>query len=658
MNFVSLHNHSDFSLLDGLSQVHQMAARAKELGQTAIALTDHGSVSGGPAFVKACKDSKLKSILGCELYVPLQDSSIKTTENRSTPHLPVLAKNLAGWQSLMKLVSESNKTENHYYGKPRLNLEKIAKYGGNLICFSGHVGTHLANLIFKDYKAAYRSKTYEEAKSWVSDTWEQDATALIGLYQDIFGKENFFIEIQVIDQANIPAVLVLAKALRYLAKKCSARCIATGDAHFMRRENAIDQRLILCSSLRTTFNRVNTAIANNEDVQLGGFFKSNNYFIPGYDDLVGLHEPDELSNTVLIADMCENYDILCRPRLAEFPCLNANEELRQRCRDGWREFISGAIPKIEQEKYKTRVQTELKVFEEAGLAHYFLVVADICRYAKHDLGVLMGSARGSAGGCLVSMLLGITDKAVDPVKNGLTFERFYNAGRNTKDRVSLPDIDLDFPAGAREQIFSYLRNKYGQDKVAQIATFGTLQGRGALKEVLRVHEVCSHGEMNRITDFIPDESRISDDLQEMEEQFGSSSILKWALEHESEGLKEWCYIDKDGSLNGPYARYFAQAIRLEGVKKSQGKHAAGIIISPTPLNEICPLIHDKKSPDHQIVGLDKNDCELLGLVKIDVLGISLLDKLMDIEKLLLNGQLEQEELYVEGSDSDSADGSV
>lgn len=656
MKFVSLHNHSDYSLLDGLSQVHQITGRAKELGQLSIALTDHGSVSGIPSFAKSCKDIGIRGIYGCELYVPLQDSSIKTPENRSTPHLPVLAKNLAGWQSLMKLVSESNKKENYYY-KPRLDIQQISKYTGNLICFSGHIGTQLADSIFQNPKAAYRANFYEEAKSFIATDWEEKCIALIENYKSIFGTENFYIEIQAIDQENIPAVKIIVKALRHLAKKCSCKKIATGDSHMPRRQDAADQRLLLCSALKTTFNRVNTSVANNEDVMLGGFFKSNNYFIPGYDDLVNLHEPDELLNTLEIAEKCENYDILCRPRLAEFPCQNANEEMRQRCRDGWRRLIVGTIPKSEQEKYLQRVTTELKVFEEAGLAHYFLVVADICRYAQHDLGVLMGAARGSAGGCLVSMLLGITNKAVDPVKNGLTFERFYNAGRNTKDRVSLPDIDLDLPAGAREQVFSYIRNKYGHDKVAQIATFGTLQGRGALKEVLRVHEVCSFAEMGRITQDIPDESRISDDLQEMEEEFGSSSILKWSLEHQPESLKEYCILNKEGQLKGPYARYFAQAIRLEGVKKSQGKHAAGIIISPIPLNEICPLIYDKKS-DHSIVGLGKDDCELLGLVKIDVLGISLLDKLMDIEKLLLNGQLEEEQPFIEGSDSGPADGSV
>ncbi len=636
--FVSLHNHSDSSLLDGLSKAEQLVSRAKELGQKSIALTDHHSLAGIPSFFKACKDSEIRPILGCELYVPLQDSTIKTPENRSTPHLPILAKNLRGWQSLMRLVSESNKKENYYY-KPRLDIDKIAKYAGDLICFSGHPGSQIADSIFAEPKLAYRSKTYEEAKSYTDSNWEAKVMALVSKYQDIFGKENFFLEIQLFDAVNIPAAQIIGKALRYLSKKNNIRRIGTNDSHYSRREDAPDQRLLLCSALRTTFNRIQAQLDNNEDVMLGGFFKSNNYFLHGYDDLKDIHDPEELSNTLVLADMCESYEILSQPKMANYPCVDANEELRQKCRDGWSKLITGRIPKVDQEKYVSRIKTELAVFESANLAPYFLVVSDICRYAKYEMGYLMGAARGSAGGCLVSMLLEITDRSVDPVANGLTFERFYNAGRNTATRISLPDIDLDLPSGARENIIQYIRTKYGEDHVAQIATFGTLQGRGAIKEVLRAHEACSHAEMNRLTAFIPDEARISDDLQEMEEEFGSSSILKWALINESENLKEWCNLSIDGTLEGPYARYFQQAIRLEGTRKSQGRHAAGVVISPVPLSEVCPLVYDKKS-EHPIIGLSKDDCELLGLVKIDILGISLLDKLMDIEKLLKHGSLE------------------
>ena len=229
----------------------------------------------------------------------------------------------------------------------------------------------------------------------------------------------------------------------------------------------------------------------------------------------------------------------------------------------------------------------------------------------------------------MSYLIGIT--SIDPIKYNLLFERFYNAGRNTKDRISMPDIDVDVPITQRDNIIQYIKNKYGVDKVSQMITFNTLKGRGALKEVLRVYGATSFEEMNNITKHIPDEAKIADELQDLKDEDGFASIIRWALENNSEKLKEWCFIDDNKQLSGPLAKRFEQAIRIEGTKYNQSKHAAGIAIAAKTLQNICPMIYDNKT-DQNIAGLEMNDLDAIGVIKFDILGIALLDKLMSINK--------------------------
>jgi DNA polymerase-3 subunit alpha len=216
------------------------------------------------------------------------------------------------------------------------------------------------------------------------------------------------------------------------------------------------------------------------------------------------------------------------------------------------------------------------------------------------------------------------------------FDRFYNAGRNSKDHISMPDIDVDVPINKREDIIEYIKNQYGQDKVSQMITFNTIKGRGALKDVLRVYGNISFEEMNKITKNIPDEAKIADELQEMKEETGESSIIRWALENNPEKLKEWCFIDEKNELQGPLAKRFEQAIRLEGTKSNQSKHAAGIAISSHPLKESCPMVYDSKN-DQLIAGMEMQDLEALGVIKFDILGVALLDKVMTITDLLKSG---------------------
>ena len=238
---------------------------------------------------------------------------------------------------------------------------------------------------------------------------------------------------------------------------------------------------------------------------------------------------------------------------------------------------------------------------------------------------------------MISYLIGITE--VDPLEYDLIFERFYNIGRNTEDHISLPDIDMDVPATKRDEVIDYIRSKYGEGRVCQMVTFGRLQGRSSLKEVLRVHDACSFDEMNTITKSLPQEDKISDQLESME----SSSSIMWTLTYQPDTLKGYCELKEDGSLGGDYSKLFEQAIRLEGTYKSQGKHAAGVVISSKDLDKSCPMVKETNGTG-KIAGLEMIDLEAMGHVKFDVLGVNLLDKIMGVREQLLTGVIDEETL--------------
>jgi DNA polymerase-3 subunit alpha len=420
--------------------------------------------------------------------------------------------------------------------------------------------------------------------------------------------------------------------LRNLAQYHQIKTIATCDAHYATPEQAEDHRVLLCSSLKTTLKKVKEQIENQQKVGLDGFFKSERFHIPTPDEmLIYGNTVEEIENTQLVADQCETYNILGPPQLPKYQWTDGKTEdeyLKDLCRQGW--LHRSIKEKSNYSQYIETIKKELDVIIQAKLSGYFLIVQDYVKYAKKQ-GWLVGPCRGSAGGCLVAYLLGIT--TIDPVENGLIFERFYNAAR-TK---SLPDIDVDFPISKRDQVIQYIKDKYGHDRVAQMVTFGRLMGRAALKEVLRVHEACSFGEMNIVTQAIPQEAEISDQLQDAD----TNSVITWALQHTPELLNSYCTMDQNGKCYGEYARYFEQAIRLEGTYKSTGKHAAGLIISAQPLNEVCPMVHDKHS-NEKIAGMGMGDLESMGHVKFDILGVALLDKLMAVNNLLKYGKIEND----------------
>ena len=298
-----------------------------------------------------------------------------------------------------------------------------------------------------------------------------------------------------------------------------------------------------------------------------------------------------------------------------------DDYLKQLCRNGWRKLIKDRIPQEKHETYKDRVLKELEVIQKANLAGYFLIVQDYVNHFR-DMGCLVGPARGSGGGSLVCYLTGIT--LIDPIEYSLLFERFYNEGRNTEDHVSLPDIDVDFPPDYRDQVIQYLKDTYGESRVCQMLTFGRLAGRSILKEVLRVNESCSFDQMNLITEKIPNEAAISDLLEEMD----NPSVIRWALENDKNALIDYCWLDDDGNLQGEYSKVFQQAMRMEGIFKTQGKHAAGVVIASDDLSEVCPMVKSSRSSE-QIAGMEMGDLEAIGCVKFDILGVNLLKKISE-----------------------------
>lgn len=407
-------------------------------------------------------------------------------------------------------------------------------------------------------------------------------------------------------------------------------------SYYVNRSDAKLHRILLCSDMKTTMPVVNKQIKKGIDSKLTEqygdliqYFTDDTYYVKDK------NETSKLDKTLIqeIYDQCEDYDILSKPILPKFSCPNNQSEeeyLKELCRIGWKNLLiqnDKVSTEEDKNRYLERFKEEFEVIKNANLFGYFLIVQDIIKYVN-DSGWLSGPGRGSAAGCLISYLIGITK--IDPLEFDLLFARFYNSGRNTEDHISLPDIDMDVPGNKRDEVISYLKNKYGKDHVSQMITFGRLQGRSAIKEVLRIHEACSFSEMNAITKAIPNEAEISDQLADMDDD--ERSIIRWALINNADELRDFCYINDDGKLDGEYAEYFQQAIDIEGTFKTQGKHAAGIVISANKLSNVCPMVNQRGSSE-KIAGLEMSDLEALGHVKFDILGINLLDKIMYIQEL-------------------------
>lgn len=624
MKFVPLKTFSHYSLLRAISKPKQIVERCADLGYDACAITDYNSLSGCVQFVKACKAKKIKPILGCTFKLGVRNHTIT-----------LLAKNKKGWDNLICAL-------NHYnakiYNKENISIDDFRQFSGEWIALVGGPSSEFVDCLFVDSEIIYTDAEYDEVKKELKQNYSVELASVIEKYSSVLGKENLYIGIE--EMSGIKAADMINNILRLEAESSGISCCYSTNSHYPSDGDASDHRVVLCSLLKTNLKELKCQIYK-EDISLRPFVNSNRYHIPKYKEIKA--SKDELQNTIKISDLCEEYNILSNPVLPKFDCPNGlsnDEYLRQLCREGWQRKISPILESEEQKQiYVNRIKEELDVISKADLSGYFLIVQDYVNFARKN-GWLVGPGRGSVGGSLIAYLIDIT--SINPIPHKLLFSRFYNAGRNTKDRVSLPDIDCDFPISKREFIIEYIKNKYGEDKVSQISTYSRMQGRSAMKDVLNAHIACSFDEMNKITEYIPDEAAIADQLQEMIEEEGHASIIKWALENNPEPLKEWAYIDENGEIQssqGNYGNLFAQAIRLEGTKRSQGKHAAGVVISSMPLHEVCPMIYDKNT-GQKIAAFEMSDLEAMGQAKMDILGVAALEKLMLVRDLLANGVCE------------------
>lgn len=664
MQWIPTRCHSDSSLLVGLSRTKDIVRKCVQVGLPGAVLCDQNSISAALEYVSAAKDccascgyqkdshddsgkclikgvtckgfekSKFKPIFGCELNLCAGDPKIHTPDNQANSTACLISKNIGGWRKLISTVSASYRPD-HFYKMPRLNLESLAEIvaGKDLFVTTGHVGSDLSASLFKDQRAAFLARTLDDVRSLLRDDWKKSAKDTAGRYVDMFGKENVLINIQLVDHASSPVAVATAKCLRVIAKEMGLRRIAANNSFYCDKEDAVDQRVLISSKLETSLDRARDEVYRHEEYWLSSFFRGNDKHIPDLEEVGALYEADEIKTAIEVFEECETYSIESRPLLPNFETPNCESQahfLRKLCNKGMLERYGQKPTDVEI----ARLGHESGVIGGADLAGYFNIIWDICRFAR-EAGIMMGRGRGSAAGCLSSFLLRVTN--LDPISHSLLFERFYNAGRNTAQKVSLPDVDLDVCKGRRSEVIAYIRDKYGNDRVAHMCTFAKLQGRGCLKDVMRSGGKISFEEMNEITKWVPDPAKISGDLQEAKEEYGESSIIEWALEHHVKQLRPWASMDKEGNITGPMATVFEQAVRLENTKRSMGKHASGIVVASTPLAQLCPMVLDKSG--NPMTGFEMGACERVGLVKVDVLGVAILDKIRAVVDLLEFGEM-------------------
>jgi len=603
-----LRNHSHYSLLHSTSRSNDIASICKKQGWGYAGITDMSSVSGCVNFIKSCKSQDIIPIIGSELIL---DNGSRIT---------LLCKNNNAWTSLLKITSIANSPEN-FNETPRIPFDDLIQNINceNFICIDGYVGSLLFSKVMTSNECIFDTLDDEGITNCLVENHLQIAKDHVEQMRNIF--ESYFLEINNIDHESYPVTKVMSSIVKSLDTDIT---IPDTSSFYPERKDAVDHRVLICTKLKTTMKKLDQKIAEKKDLESLKFIRSSNHYIKSFDFLQDNYDNISVENISNIPNLIDKIDILSKPKLPAFKTPDATSEdeyLKQLCRNGWRKLIMDRVDPSKFDAYKDRVLKELEVIKKANLAGYFLIVQDYVNHFR-DLGCLVGPARGSGGGSLVCYLTGIT--LIDPIEYGLLFERFYNEGRNTEDHVSLPDIDVDFPPDYRDDVIQYLKDKYGESRVCQMLTFGKLAGRSIIKEVLRVNESCGFEQMNQITDKIPNEAAISDLLEEME----NPSVIRWALENDKNALIDYCWIDDDGKLQGEYAKAFEQAMRMEGIFKTQGKHAAGVVIASDDLQEICPMVKSSRSSE-QIAGMEMGDLEAIGCVKFDILGVNLLKKISE-----------------------------
>lgn len=603
-----LRNHSHYSLLSSISRCDQIAKVCKNSGYKYAGITDIATISGCVNFVQSCKKHDIQPIIGSEI--------ILDNDSRIT----LICKNNEAWTQLLKIISISNKPEN-YKDTPKISFDELLKNinTDSFICIDGYVGSKLFSVIVPNTECVFESLDDDTIKDCLVDDYQNAAKAHIKDMRECFA--NYYLEINNADDESYPITKVVKDIITDVANDI---CIPDTSSYYPERKDAIDHRVLICTKLKTTMKKLDQKITEKKDLDSLRFIRSSAYYIKSKEFIKENYNAKHLKNLMKIVSCIEDIKILSNPRLPAFDTPDGNNEdehLKQLCRNGWTRLVKQRVDASKLDAYKDRVLKELEVIKKAKLAGYFLIVQDYVNHFR-DKGCLVGPARGSGGGSLVCYLTGIT--LIDPIEYGLLFERFYNEGRNTEDHISLPDIDVDFPPDYREEVIEYLKNKYGEERVCQMLTFGRLAGRSILKEVLRVNESCSFDQMNLITEKIPNEAAISDLLEEME----NPSVIRWVLENDKNALINFCWLDENDELQGEYAKIFQQAMRMEGIFKTQGKHAAGVVIASDNLQEICPMVKSSRSTE-QIAGMEMGDLEAIGCVKFDILGVNLLKKIAE-----------------------------
>ena len=567
-DFVHLHLHSEYSLLDGACRISEIPERALECGHTAVALTDHGAMYGAVAFFRACKAKGIKPIIGCEVYVATgsrYDKFSGGTDGKYN-HLVLLCMNDTGYKNLITMVSKGY-TEG-FYSKPRVDMELLRQYSEGLICLSGCLAGKIPSLIMRG--------AYDEAVRYAKEL------------SDIFGKDNFYIELQ--DHGLSEQKAVLPELCR-LAEECGLPLVATNDCHYLRRQDAETQAILMCV-------QTNTQITDGRPIG----FETDEFYYKTDTEMKILFSSyaGAIENTVKIADRCNFEFEFDKPRLPSFPTpkgKGAAEYLRELTEKGFESRIENGSLKITEDNksiYIERINYELSVIDNMGYSDYFLIVQDYVGFARSK-GIPVGPGRGSGAGSLVAFLTGITD--IDPIRFELLFERFLNP-----ERVSMPDIDIDFCYNRRDEVIEYMYDKYGKDRVSQIIAFGTLAARAAIRDVGRALGM-SYADVDAVAKAVPQELgvTIADALKRkaLREQYEASEKVKTLVD---------------------------TAMRIEGMPRNITVHAAGIVVTDEALDRYVPLA---VSNNAIVTQFDMDTIAELGLLKFDFLALRYLTIIND-----------------------------
>ena len=563
MSFVHLHVHTEYSLLDGACRIDGMMDRVKELGQSAIAITDHGVMYGCIDFYKAAKAAGIKPIIGCEVYVARRGMSDRVHGIDNDPyHLVLLCENRKGYENLCLMVSEA--FINGFYGKPRVDLELLEKHHEGLIATSACLAGAIPQYLMEEDYASAKQYALKMAK--------------------IFGEGNFYLELQ---DHGIEEQRPVNQGVMRIARETGLPLVVTNDAHYLRKEDAAMQDVLLC---------IQTGKTVDEENRMR--FETQEFYLKSEEELRQLFPncPEAFENTVKIADRCNLEFTFHEYHLPSFPVPEGytNEAyFRELCMNGFRERYENP-----PESYKERLEYEIGVISRMGYVNYYLIVWDFIRYAKEQ-GIPVGPGRGSGAASIVAYCMHITE--VDPMKYALIFERFLNP-----ERVSMPDFDTDFCQERRPEVIEYVMRKYGADHVAQIATFGTMAARGAIRDVGRALNF-TYAETDVVAKLVPTTLHIT---------------LKEALEV-SPKLKEM--YDGDERVK----KLIDTAMSLEGMPRNTSTHAAGVVITADPVSTYLPL---SRNDDTIVTQYTMTTIEELGLLKMDFLGLRNLTVIEDAER--------------------------